>query len=57
VVAMDHSQGKRDLTDAEKDYYVLFVKPQSGEDSFERIGAGSIKAHCVSMHNCEGRLV
>jgi hypothetical protein len=57
VVAMDHSQGKRDLADAEKDYYVLFLKPQSGEDSFERIGAGSIKAHCVSIHNCEGRLV
>jgi hypothetical protein len=57
VVAMDYSQGKRDLADAEKDYYVLFVKPQSGENSFERIGAGSIKAHCVSLHNCEGRLV
>jgi hypothetical protein len=57
VVAMDNSRGKRNLADAEKDYYVLFVKPQSGENSFERIGAGSIKAHCVSLHNCEGRLV
>ena len=57
VVAMDHSQGKRDLADPEKDYYVLFVKPQSCENLFERIGAGRIKAHCVSLHNCEGRLV
>jgi hypothetical protein len=58
VVAMDHSRGKkRDLADVEKDYYVLFVKPQSGENSFERIGTGRIKAHCVSLHHCESRLV
>jgi hypothetical protein len=57
VVAMDESLGEQFLADGEKNYYVLFVKPQSGENSFERIGAGSIKAHCVSMDNCEGRLV
>jgi hypothetical protein len=58
VVAMGHSRGKkRDLADVEKDYYVLFVKPQSGENSFERIGTGRIKAHCVSLHHCESRLV
>jgi len=52
------SSRERDLADVEKeDYYVLFVKPQSGENSFERIGAGKIKAHHVSLHNCEGRLV
>lgn len=57
VVAMDDSRGKQDLADVEKDYYVLLVKLQSGENSFERIGVGKIKAHCVSLHNCEGRLV
>jgi hypothetical protein len=57
VIAMDDSPGEKNLADEERNYYVLFVKPQSGENSFERIGAGRIKAHCVSLHHCESRLV
>jgi hypothetical protein len=57
VVAMDSSIGEPGLADEERTYYVLFVKHGSGENLFERLGAGRIKARCVSIHACAGRLV
>lgn len=57
VIGMDSSYEYGGLVDEERTYYVIFVKHESGENLFERIGAGRIKARCVSMHACEGRLV
>ena len=56
VVAMDNSEEGRRLSDSEKIYYVLFVKHQSREDSYERIGVGTILARCVSIHARAGKL-
>lgn len=57
VAAMDSSYGEDDLADEERTYCVIFVKHQSSENSFERIGAGRIRARSVSLYAFEGRLV